>query len=173
MYESPYAPPVIDNDLPETALGRVELPHHFARFLANLVDSFLSGIPAAIALVALLAGGMFLVGGDDMSPEDIDTTINVLSIPLVIVVYVGISLYYAAFESSEWMATPGKMLFGLKVVNEDGTRVPFGRAFARGLTKTVLLGMCSYFIAVMVFLDEDRRGPWGSLTNTRVLKPLD
>ncbi len=44
-------------------------------------------------------------------------------------------LYFAASHSSGWRATPGKRLFGLRVLGPDGGRLSFGRALTRaGLT---------------------------------------
>ncbi len=44
-------------------------------------------------------------------------------------------LYFASFESSEWQATVGKRLLGLKVVDLDGERVSFLRATVRYFSK--------------------------------------
>lgn len=40
-------------------------------------------------------------------------------------------LYYALCESSAWQATPGKLALGLKVTDEYGRRIGFGRATGR------------------------------------------
>jgi uncharacterized RDD family membrane protein YckC len=43
--------------------------------------------------------------------------------------------YFAAFEAGPRQATPGKILFGLKVVDRDGERLRPGRALARQTLK--------------------------------------
>ena len=40
-------------------------------------------------------------------------------------------LYYVLCESSAWQATPGKLALGLRVTNEYGRRIGFGRATGR------------------------------------------
>ena len=40
-------------------------------------------------------------------------------------------LYYASCESSAWQATPGKLALGLRVTDEYGRRIGFGRASGR------------------------------------------
>lgn len=40
-------------------------------------------------------------------------------------------LYYASCESSAWQATPGKLALGLRVTDEYGCRIGFGRATGR------------------------------------------
>lgn len=51
--------------------------------------------------------------------------------------------YYAFFESSRNMGTPGKMILGLKVIDFEGNRISFGKAtgryFAKLLSAMVLL----------------------------------
>ena len=40
-------------------------------------------------------------------------------------------LYYATFESSEKMATPGKLTFGIKVTDMEGEKISFSKATGR------------------------------------------
>lgn len=58
-------------------------------------------------------------------------------------------LYFTIFESSQWQATPGKKVLGLKVVDPNGHAIGFGRANGRYWAKilsgiTLLVG---YFMA--------------------------
>jgi uncharacterized RDD family membrane protein YckC len=46
-------------------------------------------------------------------------------------------LYYAGFESSYLMATPGKKLLGLYVTNSDNQRISFGQATGRYFAKVI------------------------------------
>lgn len=46
-------------------------------------------------------------------------------------------LYHAACESSRWQATPGKLALGLRVTDEYGQRIGFGRATGRHFGKIV------------------------------------
>jgi uncharacterized RDD family membrane protein YckC len=51
--------------------------------------------------------------------------------------FVGQWLYYALFESSALQATPGKLALGIKVVDEAGNRIGFGKASGRWFAKIV------------------------------------
>jgi uncharacterized RDD family membrane protein YckC len=53
--------------------------------------------------------------------------------PLLVVIW----LYYAGFESSRYMATPGKMLCGLKVTGTGLGRISLSRATLRFIAKAV------------------------------------
>jgi uncharacterized RDD family membrane protein YckC len=46
-------------------------------------------------------------------------------------------LYYTIAESSQYQATPGKRLVGLRVVSDAGTRISFGRANGRYWAKAL------------------------------------
>ncbi len=46
-------------------------------------------------------------------------------------------LYFAAFESSRWQATPGKKLLGLYVTDLSGKRLSFARATGRYVGKAL------------------------------------
>lgn len=124
------------------------------RFLAYLVDGFVLTIVLGIIIVplALMLGlstaamenGAYDDYGSDASP------LAALSLFLIIAVaLVGDLLYFALFECSRHQATPGKMVVGVRVVDERGERITFGRALGRTLGK-VLSGMfcnAGYIIA--------------------------
>jgi uncharacterized RDD family membrane protein YckC len=46
-------------------------------------------------------------------------------------------LYFAAFESSRWQATPGKRILGLYVTDLNGKRISFARATGRYVGKAL------------------------------------
>ena len=51
-------------------------------------------------------------------------------------------LYSVFFETSTYMATPGKTMMGLKVITEEGERLSFGRATGRYFSKMFVLIAC-------------------------------
>ena len=65
------------------------------------------------------------------------------------IIWAVIPFYWAAFESSKWQASPGKMALGIKVTDLNGNRISFARASGRYFAKilsglTLLVG---YFMA--------------------------
>jgi uncharacterized RDD family membrane protein YckC len=63
--------------------------------------------------------------------------IGILAVFLSVMV---VSFAYAPwFHSSKWQATPGKLIFGLKVVNEQQQRIGFWKAFWREMAKLLSL----------------------------------
>ena len=57
-------------------------------------------------------------------------------------------LYFAAFESSRWQATPGKRLLGLYVTDLNGKRISFARATGRYVGKA--LEQLTLFIGFLI-----------------------
>lgn len=166
---SPFAPPTatpIDLSDPHYDLDLVGLPSHVSRFVAYMLDVFLVLLPTMPLVFAFVLPAMMLEwdqGLDQAQRELVENTF------ITGVAVVSTTLYHALFESSRWQATPGKMLLGLKVVRDDGGRLSVGQALFRGFARSMLLQLCG-IIALGVFFDELRRGPWGTISKSRVIE---
>lgn len=84
-------------------------------------------------------------------------------------VYVPLRLVYHAGFHASLGATPGKLLFGLKVVREDGTTLPVGRAVTRAFAEWLSLAALGigYLIAPM---HPERRALHDIIAGTRVVR---
>ncbi len=175
MEENPFAEPSGAGDLAPAArtaypLTDFRLPHHPGRFVAYYVDYFLFAAAVGVALAVPFVVWVS-VFRPEVEPEAAWVqTMDALVWPLTIAMAVGMALVFALFESSPLQATPGKWLFGFKVINSDGTRMTFAQALGRNAAKTLLLSVCGV-VAIVVLVDDERRGPWGSMSRTRVVKP--
>ena len=126
------------------------------RFVAYIIDGFISGLAFLILLVPLfILTGAGSALGRIASGEDISDNAAVLLGIGFITGFVGIILvvswlYHALAESSSWQATPGKKLLNLKVTDLTGQPISFGRAsgrfFAKIITGMIPLGI-GYIIA--------------------------
>jgi len=79
-----------------------------------------------------------------------------------------VCLYHAVLESSSWQATLGKKYANLRVVNEQGEGLSFGRALLRIITKylSLLLFFGGFF---MIYFRRDRKGLHDVLAKTYVI----
>src|SRR5262249_48371563 len=76
-------------------------------------------------------------------------------------------LYEALLESSEWQATVGKMIFGMKVTDLAGNRISFGQATARYFAKWLsAASLCIGFL--MVAFSARKQGLHDILAGTLV-----
>jgi len=110
------------------------------RAAAHLIDSFIYGAISWIVsfFVGVILGFALGASGDSVGARLV-----------AIVISLGISLtvwaaYYAWPESSEWQATIGKHLMGLRVTDTNGQRISFWRAVWRNFAKI--------FSAIILFI---------------------
>ncbi|HOJ91641.1 MAG TPA: RDD family protein [Saprospiraceae bacterium] len=76
-------------------------------------------------------------------------------------------LYFVLMESSKYQGTLGKLAFGLKVGNEDGTQISFSKALGRYFAKIVsaLILLIGF---IMVAFDKKKQGLHDKMANTIV-----
>jgi uncharacterized RDD family membrane protein YckC len=85
------------------------------------------------------------------------------------VAFVGQWLYEALLTSSSWQGTIGKRVLRLKVVDEAGNRIGFGRATGRFFAK-ILSSMFFCIGFIMIGFTDKKRGLHDMLAGTVVMK---
>ena len=107
------------------------------RFIAFLIDSLLTSVLLALALLVL---GLPLV--PNRTDIELQLKLNLLSVAIS-------WLYYAGLESSFYQATPGKQAMGVFVTDTEGYRISFSRASGRYFSKLVsgLILLLGYIMA--------------------------
>jgi len=78
-------------------------------------------------------------------------------------------LYFTLLESSKWQATIGKKLIGLKVTDENGERINFGRANARYWSK-IISGMTLGIGFIMAGFTEKKQALHDIIARTLVVR---
>ncbi len=124
------------------------------RLGAYLIDFVI--LFAVLFVFGLVAGVVFginhAVHMTSASPNAMPTmpAINYTGIVIFYIVeMIGVWLYYAILESSEWRGTIGKKALGLAVTDMNGRRLSFGRATGRYFAKMVsAMVLCVGFIMV-------------------------
>lgn len=100
--------------------------------MAFLIDKFiLFFISLFLLFIGILALSMnFLSHYQDFVPETLmDITISFVSIYILMMVFLS-TLYFTYFHGATGQ-TPGKMIFGLRVVRTTGEKMTFGIGFLR------------------------------------------
>lgn len=127
------------------------------RFVAYMIDNLILSIPSVI--IAMLFGiGAVLSSGFD---EDLITPSAIFALVLTaiwigVLIYVIQIIYYAAFESSKYQATPGKLALGVIVTDMDGGPISFGRALGRNVGK-LLSGLLLNIGYIMVAFTRQKQ----------------
>ena len=78
-------------------------------------------------------------------------------------------LYYALMEASSKQATVGKMALGIKVTDEAGNRISFGRATGRHFAK-IITGFFLCIIYIIIAFTKKKQGLHDMLAGTLVVK---
>lgn len=135
------------------------------RVLAILIDTvFCQVIGVVIALPLAIAIGTSMAGSSTVAEA------AVLGESLGVVFGVVIQwLWFTAAESSKWQATLGKKLLGLKVTDEYGNRISFGRANARYWSK-VISGLVMFIGFIMVAFTKRKQGLHDLMAGTLVVR---
>jgi len=144
------------------------------RFLAHLIDhAILGAVAAPLFLIMALPGIVRIVHEAERSQErpSPELIVTILSSVFVYVAlaFVGQWLYEALLTSSSWQGTIGKRVLHLKVVDEAGNRISFGRSTGRFFAK-ILSSMFFCIGFIMIGFTERKTGLHDMLAGTKVLR---
>jgi uncharacterized RDD family membrane protein YckC len=149
---------------PFTAPERTVVPGGcFVRLLAGIIDSAIVQVPLALVFVLIVGAGVGALGWD---AAQVDRVSNIGQL-------VGwfIALPYFAWFYKHKGATPGKMIFGLKVVDvETGANVGYGRAVFRETIGKIVSAMILGIGFIMMLFRRDKRGLHDLLSRTEVVR---
>jgi uncharacterized RDD family membrane protein YckC len=150
-------------------LREIEPAPYGSRFLAALIDG---GVLLLIAVILISISGvsvsavMMANGATEQqigeTSRSIGRAIGYMLLPIW-------WLYMAFQESSVSGATPGKKAMGLRVVDSNGERISFLRAFGRNVGRL----LCYYSLTIgylVMFFNERRRGLHDIVAGTRVVR---
>jgi uncharacterized RDD family membrane protein YckC len=163
------APPVAYVAAPATPYGGF-----WMRFLAHLIDHVILGAVAAPLFFIMVLPAIIRIAHEaeqnqeQPSPELIVTILSSVFV-YVALAFVGQWLYEALLTSSSWQGTIGKRVLRLKVVDEGGNRIGFGRATGRFFAK-ILSSMFFCIGFIMIGFTERKRGLHDMLASTVVMK---
>jgi uncharacterized RDD family membrane protein YckC len=140
------------------------------RFLAMLIDSVI--LQAAACLMGLGLGLLYGIALGSLGSQEITKSMFELILNLVSfgVGVVSGWLYFACQESSEWQATVGKRVCGLKVTDAEGCRISFKKATGRYFGKILSGFTCAVGYIIAAFT-EKRQALHDIIAGTLVMKP--
>lgn len=98
----------------------MQYPQWWERLVAGIIDGII------MAIVVFIIGAIFgALAGSSLA------ALRILGFIAVLISTALVIAYKVLFESGKWQATPGKMVFGLQVVDESGQRAPVQQVFLR------------------------------------------
>jgi uncharacterized RDD family membrane protein YckC len=104
------------------------------------------------------------------NPGDLTNIALVMSsIGINFIISISISLFYESFFMVQYGATPGKMIFKLRVITPDGGGLTWGRAIGRYFAK-MLSGIILMIGYIMAGFDSEKRALHDYIAGTRVIR---
>jgi uncharacterized RDD family membrane protein YckC len=147
------------SDLVDATVGlNKEYAGFWLRFAASIIDGILVGVVFWV---------VFIIIGIDFQ-YDFENPSGWFAI-LMLASYIVPWLYFALMEASTKQATLGKMALGIKVTDEAGNRVSFGRATGRYFGK-IVSGIILYIGYIMIAFTKKKQGLHDILAGTLVVK---
>jgi uncharacterized RDD family membrane protein YckC len=147
------------------AQGDFEYGGFWIRFCAKFIDGIV------MFVVGMVVNVVFGVGFGSFQQSSDPNFFASFMIRQLLAILVGtmLRLAYYWFFLSRYSATPGKMVFGLKVVRSDGSALSTGRIIGRYFAEVVSsLILCIGYI--MAAFDDEKRTLHDHMCDTRVIK---
>ncbi len=143
--------------------GQVAGARVYGGFWIRFAAIFIDGIALWIVNFAIQS----VTGTRITNPRDLGAMMGFIGINFII--SVSISLFYEAFFLVQYGATPGKMIFKLKVITPDGGGISWGRAIGRYFAK-YLSGITLMIGYIMAAFDSEKRALHDYIAGTRVIR---
>ena len=137
----------------------IEYAGFWKRVAAALIDSLVMLIPSMI-LGFIIGFGMAL-NDPYVTDYELEIVVNIMSI-------VTWWLYSAVFESSNFMATPGKMALGIVVTDYQNQKISFAQASGRHFGK-IISGIIIGIGFIMAAFTEKKQGLHDIMSGTLIV----
>lgn len=156
-----------------SAPGSMEYAGFWIRFGAKFIDGLIFGL-GLVVLIGLIGVALHFSGLTVIPPDTADRNAPppVGMIILMVIYYLAAFLGRPAYNAilvAKYESTPGKMACGLKVVNDNGSRVSTGKAWGRGFAE-LLSGMTCSIGYIIAGFDDQKRSLHDHVCSTRVIR---
>ncbi len=128
------------------------------RVIAYLIDGLIIAVPITMVFGTVIP--------DVMMAENVQAKPFAVTVPQLVMIITS-WVYFAGLESSEWQATVGKKILGMKVTDAAGQRINFIKATVRYLSK--ILSSFIFMIGfIMVVFTAQKKGLHDFIAGTLV-----
>ena len=168
--------------------GRQEYAGFWIRFAAKFIDNLIVAVVVFVPLIIFVLvlglstsksaqGGFGVFPPVDFGWADQGTgtgailgqAIMAQALSLLFqLIFMAAHTVYSTFFLGKFGATPGKMVFKLIVVDADGGKINYGRAFGRSCAEILSRVICGIGYIIAAF-DDQKRALHDHMCNTRVI----
>jgi uncharacterized RDD family membrane protein YckC len=146
--------------------GAMNYAGFWIRFVAKFIDGIILAVPSFAIQFALGMGISATMDTSNPNPEINPAQISMMLLSMVI--GIGIQVLYNGLLVAKYGATWGKMALGLKIVNDDGSKVSTGKAIGRVFAELVS-GFTCYIGYIIAGFDSEKRSLHDHICSTRVI----
>jgi len=145
--------------------GQVAGTRVYGGFWIRFIAVFIDGIALWIVNFAIQTVTATRISTGDLS----NMGLVMSSIGINFVISIALQMTYESFFLVRFGATPGKMIFKLKVITAEGGGLTWGRAIARYFAK-ILSGITLMIGYIMAGFDPEKRALHDYIVGTRVIR---
>ena len=160
--------------------GALNYAGFWIRFAAKFLDGLILGVVLVVPLILLVVAFASSTASHaaqagfkpDLSPHAPADAGELIGNFLGLFVQCGFiiaQVLYSTFFLGKYGATPGKMACGLKVVDSDGNKITYGRAFGRACAEILSGLICDIGYIIAGFDNPQKRALHDHICNTRVI----
>ena len=140
-------------------IARMPYAGFWIRFIAEFIDGFIIGVVFFVPIIFLMMGRSG--GTTDLMSLMFNPFLNLGSTAVLTV--------YNTLFIGKFGASPGKMIFGMRVITSDGGRVSYARALGRSLAE-ILSSLICYIGYIIAAFDDQKRALHDHICDTRVVR---
>jgi len=137
------------------------------RVAAKMIDGLAIGLPLSVPYLLAYMKFISITTLPEPDPDEVKFWLGIVGVAYIFI-FVG-QIFYVTWMVGKFKATLGKMALGIQVVNADGSRVSYLKAFGRYWGEVV-----SYIIMgigyILVAFDDEKRALHDHICATRVVK---
>jgi uncharacterized RDD family membrane protein YckC len=150
-----------------TSTGQIDWHHWILRLIAFIIDSIIIAIPVYI-IYWLLIVPIAIVNVDIYGYA---YAVTAWWVGWIYPALWGIvMILYSAILDVSWGATVGKRILGLRVQTVNGSKVPFGKAFIRNVSKFYGLVIIDWLVAIVTPAADKRQKYTDRIAGTTVVE---
>ena len=140
-----------------------------AFFIDKIILFFTSLFILFIGVLSLTLG--FMSHYRDMLPERFEE-LTIIFVAVYLFTTISISMFYFTYFHGASGQTPGKMIFGLKVIQSSGEQMTFGLAFLRWVGY-IISAFVFYLGFIWIAFDKRKQGWHDKIAGTVVIRVRD
>jgi len=129
------------------------------RVIAYLIDGLIIAAPITMIFGTVIP--------DVMTADNVQARPFAVTVPQLVMI-IASWIYFAGLESSEWQATIGKKILGMKVTDTEGQRINFIKASVRYVAK-ILSSFILMIGFIMVAFTAKKKGLHDYIAGTTVV----